>query len=419
MVEIIRLKESNQRALLKRSETDIETVLPEVRKIVERVKREGDRALFQLEKELDKSSLKSLRVGDREIVEAYEKVGEKAVRTLRKIAKILEKFHQKMLPRDWKDKSINGGVTGILVRPLEKVGLYVPGGRTGYPSTVLMSGIPAKVAGVEELYMCTPPKGGSVNPYVLVAADIVGIDAVFKVGGAQAIAAMAYGTKTIPKVDKIIGPGNVYVQAAKRLVAGEVEIDFEAGPSEVMVIADDSASANLVALELLAQAEHDINSSAILVTTSGKLAVEVKRILEERMDSETVKLSFSRYSKIVLVSNLKKGMEFANMYAPEHLVLMVRQPKKWLTEVKNAGEVFLGPYSAVATGDFVLGPSHVLPTGGKAKFRSGLTVFDFLKLIPYHQLSREGLKKISVLVQEMASMEELPWHAKSVKERLS
>jgi histidinol dehydrogenase len=252
-----------------------------------------------------------------------------------------------------------------------------------------------------------------------VAADIVGVDAIFKVGGAQAIAAMAYGTKTIPKVDKIVGPGNVYVQAAKRLVAGEVEIDFEAGPSEVMVIADDSASANFVALELLAQAEHDINSSAILVTTSGKLAVEVKRILEERMDSETVKLSFSRYSKIVLVSNLKKGMEFANMYAPEHLVLMVKQPQKWLSEVKNAGEVFLGPYSAVATGDFVLGPSHVLPTGGKAKFRAGLTVFDFLKLIPYHQLSREGLKKISALVQEMASMEELPWHAKSVKERLS
>jgi histidinol dehydrogenase len=418
MVEIVRLTQANYRNLLRRSEMDIESVLPEVRRIVEKVRREGDRALFQLERELDHSKLKSLRASDREIVEAYDRIGENAVRVLRRAARILEKFHEKALIKEWKIEVFNGSMTGILLRPIQRVGLYVPGGGRGYPSTVLMGGIPARVAGVEEIFVCTPPRNGSVDPHVLVAADIVGVDAVFKVGGAQAIAAMAYGTKTIPKVDKIVGPGNIYVQAAKRLVSPDVQTDFEAGPSEVMVLADDSAPPKAVALELLAQAEHDPHSSAILVTPSGRLAAEVKKMLEERMDSEVLKLSFSKYSRIVLVGNLKKGIEFANAYAPEHLVLMVRQPSRWLREVRNAGEVFLGPYSAVAAGDFVLGPSHILPTGGKTKSRSGLSVLDFLKILPYHQLSKEGLRKISRMVEEMAKMEGLPWHAKSVRERL-
>ncbi|MEM2289897.1 MAG: histidinol dehydrogenase [Candidatus Hadarchaeales archaeon] len=418
MVEIVRLREDNREALVRRSEGAVSSVLPQVRKIVEEVRRRGDRALLELERRLDGSRLKSLRVTDREIVEAYERVGERGIEVLKSVERSIERFHRRMLPKEWRVELSKGVTAGVLVRAVRRVGLYVPGGQAGYPSTVLMGAVPARVAGVEEIYICTPPKGGAINPYVLVAADLVGVEGIFKVGGAQAIAAMAYGTETIPKVEKVVGPGNIYVQAAKMLVSGEVEVDFQAGPSEVMILADDSARASTVALELLAQAEHDANSSAVLVTPSLRLAREVKRFLEERMNSDTLRASFSRYSRIVLVRNLERGMQFANDYAPEHLVLMVRQPMKWLGKVRNAGEVFIGPYSAVAAGDFTVGPSHILPTGGKARSRSGLTVFDFLKFLPYQQLSREGLKRLSPLVERMAEVEGLPWHARSVRERL-
>ncbi|MEM2419165.1 MAG: histidinol dehydrogenase, partial [Candidatus Hadarchaeales archaeon] len=334
MVEIVRLREDNREALVRRSEGAVSSVLPQVRKIVEEVRRRGDRALLELERRLDGSRLKSLRVTDREIVEAYERVGERGIEVLKSVERSIERFHRRMLPKEWRVELSKGVTAGVLVRAVRRVGLYVPGGQAGYPSTVLMGAVPARVAGVEEIYICTPPKGGAINPYVLVAADLVGVEGIFKVGGAQAIAAMAYGTETIPKVEKVVGPGNIYVQAAKMLVSGEVEVDFQAGPSEVMILADDSARASTVALELLAQAEHDANSSAVLVTPSLRLAREVKRFLEERMNSDTLRASFSRYSRIVLVRNLERGMQFANDYAPEHLVLMVRQPMKWLGKVR-------------------------------------------------------------------------------------
>ncbi len=419
MPKIVRLNKRNWPKLLRRSELDTKSVMPRVRQILNRVKKEGDRALFQLELELDGSRLRSLEVSDEEIVDAYEEIGERKVRIIREAARIIERFHRKQLPKERRYKVSKGATVGVMIRPIPRVGIYVPGGRSGYPSTVLMTCIPARVAGVDEIYIATPPKNGRISPHVLVAADVVGVDGIFKLGGAQAIAAFAFGTRTVPKVDKIVGPGNVWVQAAKALLSTEVQVDFQAGPSEVMILADNSAKPEWVALEMLAQAEHDPCSASILLTPSPKLARSVKELVEQWMDNEVLVSSFSKYSRIVLTKSLEQAIGFANAYAPEHLVLMVRNPERWRTKIKHAGEVFLGHYSAVAAGDFVVGPSHVLPTGGQARVRSGLSVLDFLKFVPYQKLTREGLARLSRIVQALAEMESLPWHAKSVKERIA
>jgi histidinol dehydrogenase len=416
---------SQRGRLLLRSELDVTSILPRVQKIVADVYRNGDSALLKYTERFDRVKLnrKKLSVSKAEVRTAYKRVNRRIIKTIRSAAKNIERFHRKQLPKEWMIELQPGIRAGQLVRPLAAVGIYVPGGLARYPSSVLMAAIPARVAGVERVIMCTPPGGnGQVDPAVLVAADLAGVDAIFRVGGAQAIAAMAYGTQTIPSVNKIIGPGNVYVVAAKLLVAADVGIDFAAGPSEVLIIADSSADSRCVAAELVAQTEHDPSAAAVLVTTSERLALEVRKqisvMLKESLRAEIVRKSLRRYGQIVVTRNLREAAEFANEYAPEHLLLVVEYPKKLLKLIKNAGAIFIGPWTPVAAGDFAIGPSHILPTGGVANRRAGLSVLDFLKLPSLQMLTKRGLKGVAGIVEKFAEIEGLPGHAQSVRVKL-
>ncbi len=315
-----------------------------------------------------------------------------------------------------------GVKAGQIVRPLEKVGIYVPGGIARYPSTLLMAAIPAKVAGVKRIVVCTPPASdGKIAPAVLVAANVAGVEEVFKVGGAQAIGAMAYGTETVPKVDKIVGPGNVYVAAAKQVVAPNVDIDFSAGPSEVLIIADDSANPEIIASDLVAQAEHDTEAAAMLVTTSEKLANEVREaarlMVKENARWQITLRALTKYGKIVVFKTMGEAVDFANAYAPEHLEIMAKEPRKLLESIENAGSIFLGEYSPVAAGDLGVGVNHILPTGGAARRTSGLSVLDFVKLPTIQEISKSGLKEMAKTIQTLAEVEGLPAHSQSVKKR--
>ncbi|MFN4133046.1 MAG: histidinol dehydrogenase, partial [Candidatus Hadarchaeales archaeon] len=345
------------------------------------------------------------------------------IKALKKVARAIEKFHKKQLRREWLVQVAPGVKAGELVRPLKSVGLYVPGGRASYPSTLLMAAIPAKLAGVKKIIVCTPPRSdGKLLPAVLAAAEITGVKEIYKVGGAQAIAAMAYGTETVPKVEKIVGPGNVYVAAAKQVVAPDVEIDSIAGPSEVMILADDSANPKFIAADLVAQAEHDPEAAAVLVTSSEKLAREVREEARKMVRAtprwQIVLKSFTRYSRIIIVKDIEEGIWFANEYAPEHLELMVEDPREVLGKINNAGAIFLGDYSPVAAGDFAAGPNHILPTGGGARRVSGLSVLDFLKFPTVQEISKDGLRRLAKTIRVMAEAEDLPAHAKSVEVRL-
>ena len=428
MLKVIRLwkcSQAEREKLLKRSELDVSSAMPKADKIVADVRELGDDALLEYTRSLDGVRLdrKQLRVDKREIDAAYKQVDVETVKALKRAAAAIEKFHRRQLPREWSTELQPGIRVGQLVRPLARVGIYIPGGLASYPSSALMAAIPARIAGVGQIIACTPPKkDGGVNGVVLVAADVAGIDAVFKVGGAQAIAAMAYGTATIPKVDKIVGPGNVYVVAAKQVVAPNVDVDFAAGPSEVLIIADASANSSYVAADMLAQAEHDPAAAAVLVTTSPELASKVceslEKMLEENPRVAIARRALSKYGRVVVTANLEQAIEFANDYAPEHLELMVKRPKQVLKRVRNAGAIFIGPYSPVAAGDFAVGPNHILPTGGVARRRSGLSVLDFVRLPTVQALTERGLKRVAATAEWLAKAEGLPGHAQSIKKRL-
>lgn len=414
-----------RKRLLLRSELNRTKVLPKAQKIVSGVRKKGDTALIKYTERFDgaKLSRKQLRVSKAEVRVAYQQVDPKITRAIRRAAKNIERFHREQLPKGWMIELRPGVKAGQLIRPLKTIGGYIPGGLARYPSSVLMSAIPARVAGVRQVIACTPPqRDGRVDPAILVAADVAGVDTIFRVGGAQAIAAMAYGTQTIPKVDKIVGPGNLYVVAAKLLVSADVGIDFAAGPSEVLIIADPSADPRHVAAEMIAQSEHDPSSATVLVTTSEKLASKVRKqvrvMLKENPRAEIVRESLRRYGRIILTRDLRDAADFANEYGPEHLQLLVKAPKQILKQIENAGAIFLGPWTPVAAGDFAVGPSHILPTGGAARWRAGLSVLDFVRLPSVQMLTKQGLKDIADIVKKFAEVEALPGHARSVYERL-
>jgi len=427
-LKIVRLwgcSQAERGDLLKRSDLDVSSAVPKVTKIVADVRELGDEALLKYTKSLDGVRLdrKQLRVSDQEIDDAYKQVDLETVKAIKRAAAAIEKFQRRQLPREWSMELRPGIRVGQLVRPLARVGIYIPGGLASYPSSALMAAIPARIAGVRQIIACTPPKkDGGVNGVMLVAADVAGIDAVFKVGGAQAIAAMAYGTPTIPKVDKIVGPGNIYVVAAKQVVAQNVDVDFAAGPSEVLIIADASAIQEYIAADMLAQAEHDPAAAAVLVTTSSELASKVcetiEKMLGENPRGKIARRALSKYGRVIVTANLGQAIEFANDYAPEHLELMVKRPREVLKRVRNAAAIFIGPYSPVAAGDFAVGPNHILPTGGVARRRSGLSVLDFVRLPTLQTLTEGGLKRVAATAERLAKAEGLPGHARSIKERL-
>jgi histidinol dehydrogenase len=414
-------KEQTLTQVLNRGKSDISSIESSVRKIVNDVREQGDEALLRYTEKFDKVRLPAskLKVDEKEIKEAYKKLKQSQTIALRKAADNIATFHKKQLRAKWTIQIAEGVTLGQVTRPLASVGVYVPGGKAAYPSSVLMCAIPAKVAGVEKIIVCSPPgKSGDVNPSLLVAADIAGVSEVYRVGGAQAIAAMAYGTETVPKVDKIVGPGNVFVTAAKLEVSKDVTIDVPAGPSEVLVIADETGNASFIASDLLAQAEHDSQAWAILLTTSEALASAVKEEVYRQMKNlsrtEIINSSIQQRGLIVTVNNIEEAIDYSNMIAPEHLQIQTENPTEVLSKIRNAGAVFLGGYSPVAFGDYSSGLNHVLPTAGYAKTYSGLSSLDFVKTMNFLQCSKEGYRSLKETTVAIAEMEGFDAHAKSV-----
>ncbi len=406
----------------KESEKDLK-LRDSVNKIVDDVKRNGDRALFKYTEKFDEFVLseKNVKVSRDEVERAKRAVSKEIRSYLRIAAKRIREYQKNRLPRGKTYTDSLGNRLGWVVRPVERVGIYIPGGKASYPSTVLMTAIPARVAGVEHVSIVTPCPKGEINPEVLFASSIAGVDSIYKVGGAQAIAALAYGTESIPKVDKVVGPGNIYVTIAKKLVFGDVDIDMVAGPSEVLIISDGSLPAEWVAVDLLAQAEHDELAVPILVTNSIRFANEVDRQLSVSLKTLTRKViakkAIDRQGRIFVVESLQDAARVANVIAPEHLELCVRRPRSILKMIKNAGAIFLGNISTEAFGDYVAGPSHVLPTGGAARFSSPLSVYDFLKMPSLISISKKGFNKLCDPVMGLAESEGLEAHAISVKVR--
>ena len=389
-----------------------------VREIVENVKENGDKALYEYSERFDGAVLTSLEVTKEEIEEAYSLVEPEFIRILKAAAENIREFHSAQKRNSFIINNKKGIVTGQKVVPIEKAGLYVPGGTAAYPSTVLMDSIPAKIAGCKEICICTPPsKDGKVNPVILAAANIAGVDRIFKVGGAQAIAALAYGTETVSKVDKIVGPGNAFVAEAKRQVFGLVNIDMIAGPSEILVIADKNSNPQFVAADLLSQAEHDKNASAVLVTESEKLAEEVALAIEKQIEElprkEIARASIDQNGKIIIAPDINAAVEISNEIAPEHLELCVDNPFDMLDNVRHAGSVFMGRFCPEALGDYFAGPNHTLPTGGTARFSSPLSVDDFVKKIQYTYYTKDALSEVAKDVAFFAEKEGLTAHANS------
>ena len=410
--------------LLKRSPNHYDSYADKVQAILNDIKENKDEAMFRYTKQFDGADINaaSILVTKEEIEAAYKQVDEKLVAIIRKSIENIRVYHEKQKQYSWFDSEENGTILGQKVTPLERVGVYVPGGKAAYPSSVLMNIIPAKVAGVKEIVMTTPPnKEGIVNPATLVAANEAGIDKIYKVGGAQAIGALAYGTESIKKVDKIVGPGNIYVALAKKLVYGNVSIDSIAGPSEILVLADETANPRFVAADLLSQAEHDQLASAILVTTSEELAKKVEKEVEhftsELSRKEIIESSLSQYGYILIAKDLEEAIEVVNEIASEHLELMTKDPFQVMTKIKNAGAIFIGEYSSEPLGDYFAGPNHVLPTNGTAKFFSPLSVDDFVKKSSIIYYSREALEPIHQDIIDFATAEQLTAHANSIKVR--
>ena len=410
--------------LLKRSPNNYGKYEQGVAEILDHVRSEKDAAVFAYTEKFDgaKIDASNIKVTEEEIKEAYELVGEELTGIIRKALFNIRDYHERQRQNSWFESKPNGTMLGQKVTPLQRVGVYVPGGKAAYPSSVLMNIAPAKAAGVDEIVMVTPPgKDGKVTPTTLVAAHEAGADVVYKVGGAQAIAALAYGTESIPKVDKIVGPGNIYVALAKRAVYGHVSIDAIAGPSEILVIADETANPRYVAADLLSQAEHDELASAILVTTSQKLAEkvseEVDGFLNELSRSEIIRKSLDNYGYILVADTMEEVIDIANEIASEHLEIQTKNPYDIMTRIRNAGAIFIGEYSSEPLGDYFAGPNHVLPTNGTAKFFSPLSVDDFIKKSSIIAYSQEALGAIHTDIEKFAEAEHLTAHANSIKVR--
>jgi histidinol dehydrogenase len=409
---------------LNRGKADISSILSVVAPVIADVKTSGDNALLVYTEKFDKLRLEKskLKVSQEEIKQAYKKLNQNQVNAIKTAAENIAAFHKKQFRKKWTMQSKEGVTLGQVVRPLASVGVYAPGGKAAYPSTVLMCAVPAKVAGVENVVVCSPPgKDGDVSAALLVAADVAGVREVYRVGGAQAIAAMAYGTRTVQKVDKIVGPGNVYVTAAKLEVNKDVAIDLPAGPSEVLVLADETANPSYVAADLLAQAEHDPQAWSILVTTSKTVAIQVEEELDTQMQSlsrtEIINASLQKGGLIITCKNLKEAIEITNLIAPEHLQIQTKAPNRVLGRIRNAGAVFLGAYTPVSFGDYSAGLNHVLPTAGYAKIYSGLSSLDFVKTMNFMECTKQGFKKLKETAVTLAEMEGFDAHAKAVSVR--
>ena len=415
---------SIQKELLKRSTDSYPEEEKAVAAILDRVRSEGDRALFALEEQFDHCTLTSdtIRVTEEEVRAAYEQVPHELLDVIRRSIARIRAFHERQKQNSWFMTEDNGMVLGQRVTPLARVGVYVPGGKAAYPSSVLMNIVPAKTAGVQEIVMCTPPgRDGSVTPVTLVAAKEAGADVVYKAGGAQAVAAMAFGTESIPKVDKITGPGNIYVALAKKAVYGHVSIDSVAGPSEITVLADGTADAHYVAADLLSQAEHDEMASAILITTSRSLADQVLEEIEEYLKTlsrrDIIRASLERFGFILVADSMDEAIAAVNEIAPEHLEIETAEPFLTMTKIRNAGAIFIGPHSSEPLGDYFAGPNHVLPTNGTARFFSALSVDDFVKKSSIIYSSREALDALHKDIIAFADAEYLTAHANSIRVR--
>ena len=396
------------------------TPLQSVHQMLDDVRRDGDSAVLRYAKLLDGSDLEDFRVTDAQMAQARDSVSKELRESLELAAQRVRSFHEATMPSDWIDRKQG---LGELIRPLDRVGLYAPGGSAAYPSTVLMTAVPARVAGVREVILCTPPqRGEALNPAVIVAAEIAGVDTLYQVGGVPAIAAMAYGTASVPKVDKICGPGNIFVSYAKKLVQGSVDIDGVFGPTETIVLADKTANAIFCAADLIAQAEHDPLATAILITTSQKLIddvdSEVDRMLANQPRGEVAKAALDRRGRVVLVDSLEEAVDLVNRIAPEHLCLLLDDPWSWVDKIKHAGGLFLGEFSPEVMGDYIAGPSHVMPTGGTARFGSALSVHHFLRTMPVVGLSPEEFQKLGQAAVHIADAEGLSGHASAIQVRL-
>lgn len=430
MIRIINQKSMDEASMAKLlSDRNIEAsgeYLAIVKKIVDEVRDAGDSAVVKYTAKFDWADIsgKALRVSDEELEQAKSEVDDGTKELIRLAVKRVTAFHEKQKQNSWFDSNENGTLLGQMVRPLDIVGVYVPGGKASYPSSVIMNAVPAKVAGVNKIVMTTPSdKNGKINSVILFAAMEAGVDEIYKVGGAQAIAAMALGTETLPKVDKIVGPGNIFVALAKKLVYGLVDIDMIAGPSEILIIADASANPEYIAADLLSQAEHDEMAAAILITVSEQLALQVKDILIKQLEKLPRKAiaekAIKDYSYIIIADDLDKAVELSNLLAPEHLELCVEEPAKYLGKVRNAGAVFVGNFSPEPLGDYLAGPSHVLPTSGTARFFSPLSVDHFIKKTSLIWFDEKSMKALGDDVIKFAGLEGFEAHANSIKVRMS
>lgn len=427
-MRIVELTENTKKNLLKdllkRSPSSYGTYEQTVSEIVNNVKENGDKAVFDYTEKFDHFALNSgnIRVTEEEIKEAYKEIPEDLIEVYRHSAANIRTFHEKQLRQSFIETRPDGSILGQRITPIEKAGVYVPGGKAAYPSSVLMNVVPAKVAGVPKIVMTTPcNKEGKVNAGTLVAADIAGVDEIYKVGGAQAIAALAFGTESIPKVDKITGPGNIFVALAKKAVYGHVSIDSVAGPSEILVLADETANPRYVAADLLSQAEHDELASAILITTSKELAEKVSKEVDGFTETlerrEIILKSLSNYGYILVAENMEDAIAAANDIASEHLEILTKNPYETMTKIKNAGAIFMGEYSSEPLGDYFAGPNHILPTNGTARFFSPLSVDDFIKKTSLISFSKDALEKVHTEIEAFAKSEGLTAHANSIKVR--
>ena len=417
MIKILKVGEVSSSEIFARANMgqNVEAIVAD---IIYNVRQNGDRALYEYSEKFDKAKLSSLLVTKEEIEEAVSLVEPKFLEILKTAAENIREYHKNQLREGFQIKKEDGVIIGQKIIPVDRAGLYVPGGTAAYPSTVLMDSIPAKIAGCKEVVMVTPPlKDGKVNPVILAAAYIAGVDKIFKIGGAQAIAALAYGTMSVPKVDKIVGPGNAFVAEAKKQVFGQVSIDMIAGPSEILILADGNTNPAHAAADLLSQAEHDKNASAVLVTDSLALAEKVSEELEKQIPllerSEIARTSIDNNGKIIVADNLESGVEISNEIAPEHLELLMDNPFDYLDKIRHAGSIFMGRYCPEALGDYYAGPNHTLPTSGTAKFSSPLSVDDFIKKTQYTYYTKEALEKVAEDVAFFAEKEGLTAHAKS------
>ena len=422
-MEILDYNKETVEELIKRSQADINSVLTTVSDILNDVRENKDNAVKAYTAKFDKAGLDDLKVSEEEIKKAYDELDDELIKALKSASANIEKFHKAQIPEEWEMEVIPGITAGQIIRPINSVGCYIPGGRAVYPSTILMTVIPAKIAGVDRIIACSPPgPDGKIQAAILVAADLAGVDEIYKCGGAQAIAAMAYGTESIAKVEKIVGPGNIFVTAAKKLVYGDVDIEFPAGPSEVLILADESAIPEYIAYDFLSQSEHDPNASCFLVTDSERIANESNELIEkfakEAKRSEIIAESLEQHGHVILCNTMDEAIDFTNEYAPEHLIISTKDDKAVLDKIKNAGSIFLGKYSPVAAGDYGSGTNHVLPTGGGAKMYSGLSTETFIKKPTVQTLTKEGIKELSKTVLPIAEYEGFYAHSDSITVRL-